>query len=519
MIASRAADMLALPIALPIAAAFLMPVVARWAVGVARLLGVATVLASLAVSIYLAVQVGEGGPLVASIGGFAAPFGITLYADGFGIALLVALNAGGLLFWGAGAGGELRSDVLMVLLMGAGAGLALSGDLFNLFVFYEITAVASYGLVASAGRGASAAAALRFLLVGALGSTLALLGIALVYAATGTLNLADIARLAPERLTGATGLTAFVFLVLGFGVKAELVPVNTWVPEVYGAAPVRVTALLAGIVSKLAIVIVLRLVVLAFPGEAARDLLLLIGIASVVAGELAALGSRRMIEAFAYSSISQLGLIAIASAISGSAGVAAAIALALHHALVKPALIMLASNWGGEMRDFAGGARATPLAGAAFVILALSLVGVPPLPGFWAKYMLVSTGLAHASPLLLVAIAVVLAAVVVEAAYMIRIGIALYAEPAEGTRETAGDPTARGSWRAMVFAAAVLVVMLATPMVLDAIARMAAETADRQAYIARVLPAAGTASQFDGNGGTHADARAPAVRHAMRPVP
>ena len=486
---ARSSELLVLPIALPIAAAFLMPVVANVQARLARWLGIAVVVAALGVAAMLAVDIAQSGPLVAALGGFAPPLGITLYADGISITLLIALLAGGLLFWAASPGDNVRSHVLMVLLMGAGSGLALSGDLFNLFVFYEITAVASYGLVAGRGSGAEAGAALRYLIVGTLGSSLALLGIALVYASTGTLNLADIARLAPERLAGVTGMAAFLLLVLGFGVKAELTPVNTWVPEVYATASARVASLLAGIVSKLAIVIVMRIVVLAFPGEQARELLLVLGIAGVVAGEFAALGSATLIQALSYSSVSQLGLVAIAFAISGTAGVAAGLALALHHALVKPAFFMLAANWRGPIDGLAGAAKATPVAAAVFVFLALSIVGVPPLPGFWAKYLLVTAALAKASPLVLLAIAVVLAAVVVEAAYMFRIAVALYGQPAP---ERSGPAILRGDLaRATLLAAGLAVVTLTAPAVLDAIHRMAAVASDRDAYIAHVLPERG----------------------------
>lgn len=492
---SWTANLIVLPIALPIAAAFLMPIAARVSSTLARLIGLASLVAALAVAGMLAVEIWHNGTVVASMGGFAAPLGITLYADGLSATLLIALLAGGFLFWGAAGSPDPRSDVLMVLLMGAGAGLALSGDLFNLFVFYEIAAVASYGLVAAAGSGVASGAALRYLLLGALGSSLALLGIALVYASTGTLNLADIARLAPERLAGPMGLTAFLLLVLGFGVKAELAPVNTWVPEVYITAPTGVSALLAGIVSKLALVVVLRLVVLAFPTESARDLLLVVGIIGVVAGELAALGGATLSQVLAYSSIGQLGLVAIAFAISGPAGIAAGLALALHHALVKPALFALAAGWRGPLNGLAGGAHESPLAGVLFLVLALSIVGVPPLPGFWAKFMLLSAALANGSSLVVLAAAVALAAVVVEAAYLFRIAATLYRRPIDGLK----PPTLTGVdlARATVLTACVAIAMLATPLVMRGISQMAAAVGDRGAYIARVLPAAGPRAAVD----------------------
>jgi formate hydrogenlyase subunit 3/multisubunit Na+/H+ antiporter MnhD subunit len=482
---TASASLLVLPIAVPLGAAFLMPVAANVDHRLARWLGLGALLAALAITIGLAGDIFAGGPLTAAMGGFKAPLGIVLVADRLAILLVIALQLAGLMFWGGGTVSDPRTDALLVLLTGAGTGLALSGDLFNVFVFYEITAVASYGLVAGAGTGAAIAAALRYLIVGALGSSLILLGIALVYGLTGTLNLADIARLAPQRLEGAGGLTAFLLLVLGFGVKAELVPVNTWVPEVYGTASARVSALLAGVVSKLAIVVILRLVVLAFPVERAHELLLLLGMAGVVIGELAALTSTTLAQALAYSSIAQLGLVAIAFSISGTAGIAAGLALAAHHAVVKPAFFALAEGWRGQIAGLTGAARRAPLGGAVLVLLVLSIIGLPPLPGFWAKYLLLTAAFAAAKPVVTLAAILVLAAVVVEAAYLLRIVAVAYTPDAKA--DVAALSTGHAV-RAGLLAAALVVAMVYTTPLIEWTRAIAVEAGDAKSYVARVLP-------------------------------
>ena len=305
-----------------------------------------------------------------------------------------------------------RRVSLTLLLLGGGNGLVLSGDLFNVFVFYEIVAVASYGLAASSGSGNGQAAALRYLVVGATGSAMALLGIAMVYAATGVLGFADLAR-AGQALETPLGLAAFLFIVIGFGVKAELFPFNTWVPEVYQEAPGRVSGLLAGFASKLALIVVLRLLVLVFTGQAAHELMAVLGILGIVSGELAAWRAPTVRQMLAYSSIGQLGLVALAFALSGSAGLGAAeivagVALILHHMVLKPALFLIADRWGGTLATLEGGAAVSPLAAGLFVLFALSMLGVPPLPGFWSKFLLLRAALAHGQPLFLLGAGAVL---------------------------------------------------------------------------------------------------------------
>jgi formate hydrogenlyase subunit 3/multisubunit Na+/H+ antiporter MnhD subunit len=473
-----------LPVLIPLIAAFLLPILGRNSETLARLAGKAAVLLTALSAIGLAWQVGHAGPVISAMGGFNAPLGIVFYADRLALLFLFALIVSIWLFWPRAEDGAVKAYTLMLTLLGGGAGLVLSGDLFNIFVFYEIVAVASYGLVASGDTARGYGAALRYLLISALGSSLALLGIALVYAATGTLNLADLALLAPERLTGVTGVAAFVLLVLGFGVKAELFPVNSWVPEVYATAPVRVTSLLAGTVSKLAIVVILRLLVLVFPLAATQGVLLTIGVLGVIAGELIAYRAADLNRTFAWSSVAQLGLVAIAFSIPGPAGIAAGIAIALHHALVKPAFFFIADKWRGPVDGLAGAAKAAPVAAVLFVILSLSIIGIPPLPGFWAKYLLLGGALAAEAPVYGLVVAVVLASVVIEAAYLFRAVSVIYTSAPE---KHALRFKLAELGPAMVLVLGLLVVTLYSGSIGKQIAAAANVAADRPAVIARVL--------------------------------
>jgi len=356
--------------------------------------------------------------------------------------------------------------------------------------------VASYGLAAGSRTAAAQVATFRYVILGSLGSLLALIGITLIYFRTGTLNLAHLADLAPQTLHDPLGLAAFFLILLGLGVKAELFLVNTWAPEVYATAEARVSALLAGLVSKLALLVVVRLLVLVFPLPEAREALLVLGMLGMISGEFAAYRARDIKRMLAWSSIGQLGAAFIAFSIPGPLGLAAGLAIALHHLLVKPALFLLAERWGGSLARLASAARRSPLGAALFVLFALSLIGVPPLPGFWAKYLLLSGLATQPDNLYLLACLVVLVTTVVEAVYLFRVIGVMYGREGATPANEQLDNTQPASALAGsgVFAALLLAAALAAPLLAAPLGRMATQMSDGAAYVARVLPSTATLS-------------------------
>jgi proton-translocating NADH-quinone oxidoreductase chain N len=430
-----------LPVIVPMLAALLLPMVQRAHALAGRWLGPIAVGINILIAIGLWIAISHQGPLIESIGGFTAPLGILFRADGFAVLFVIAVSAMALLLWPRGDSDRVKEETLMLLLIAGGCGMALSADLFNLYVFYELVAVASYGLITSQGNGAGFASALRFLVLSAAGSALALLGIAILYSATSTLNLVQLAQLAPDTLHNPLGMTAFTLMLVGFGVKAELFPLNTWVPEVYTAASARVSAYLAGIVSKLALIVILRLVMTAFANTDATTLLLVVGMVTAISGELAALRATDLRRLLAYSSIGQLGLAAMAFSIPGNLGILAGTAVMLHHLIVKPALFMLVEHWSPakgstkqastKIGELTGLASRSPLGTALFIMLALSLIGIPPLPGFWAKYLLISALLTDASVWQIIAIGLVAVVTVIKTVYFMGVAQRLYHSEAE----------------------------------------------------------------------------------------
>jgi formate hydrogenlyase subunit 3/multisubunit Na+/H+ antiporter MnhD subunit len=351
-------------------------------------------------------------------------------------------------------------------------------------------AVASFGLAASNATGQAYVATIRYLLQSAMGSLLALIGIAIIYLKTGTLTLAHLAELAPSTLHDPLGLAAFALLLIGFGVKAELFPVNTWVPEVYATAPARVSALLAGLVSKLAVLVVVRLLVLVFNQPEAAQLMLVLGVIGMISGELSAWRAKDFPRMLAFSSIGQLGMVFIAFSLPGAIGALAGLAVALHHLVVKSGYFALAARWGGSLNALAGLGRRSPLAGAIYVLFALSLIGVPPLPGFWTK-LIILVALAQQGPLELAAMAAILVVTAIEANYLFRLAVILYRkDKAAPARLDAPGPALGAGVVAPILALTLLGATVAIVPVTEGLRVVARQTVDVAVYIRTVFPSA-----------------------------
>ncbi len=419
---------LALVVALPLLAAFLIPVVGRISPWLSRATGPLVLLVCLGLVLSNWGKVDEQA-VAFVIGGFMPPYGIVFYIDQLSLlfSLLVPLIL--LLFWPWQRAAADREYSLWMLLTASSFGLVLSGDLFNIYVFYELLAVASYGLIAARDSSAAYAASIRYLILSTVGSVLFLLGISIIYTQTGTLNIAQLSLLAPEKLTNVAGLSAFALILIGAGVKAELFPVNSWVAEVYGSVSGRLAAILAGLVSKLAVLLIVRMLMLVFQMPEAMQLMAVLGMLGFITGELVAWRAKDMTRMLSFSSIGQLGLIILAFSLPGETGMLAGVAVMLHHLLVKPALFMLAEGWHGPLVKLTGAAKKSPLAAALFVLLAMSLLGIPPLPGFWAKMLVVMNLATQAQPIYTLALAAVLFATVIEAAYLFKVVTVLYHSP------------------------------------------------------------------------------------------
>ncbi|SFG55365.1 multicomponent Na+:H+ antiporter subunit D [Halopelagius inordinatus] len=367
------------------------------------------------------------GAAAYQVGDWSAPFGITLVLDGlsaFMLTIAAGIGLASMLFsvrYVTPENQRVYYHPLFHLLLVGVTGAFLTGDLFNLFVWFEVMLIVSYVFVAFYGTSLATAASFRYLVMNVFGSALMLVAIGGLYATTGTLNMADMARrLATPAAYGidpaaVVGLSALLLAV--FALKAGLVPFQFWVPAAYTAAPPPITAMFAGVTKKVGMYAVVRLYFTVFavtpvsvdvlgiagssPLAFLAPVLAAMGAASIVVGGFGAVGQNRLQGVFAYSSVGQVGFIAIAVAVAAAAdpggtlrgvAIAAALVFALHHALAKGLLFLSAAavqdaTGTDDLRKLGGVAGRSPvLSGAVFVGL-LSLVGLPPLTGFFGKFL------------------------------------------------------------------------------------------------------------------------------------
>ena len=482
-------------VVLPLLAAFVIPVIAKQSNILSRLIGPAVLLFTLVMIAMSWGQVGRGGSAI-FVGGFLPPVGIVFYIDHFSLMLSALIALMLLLVWPWSHYTPVRQLSLYMLLAAASFGLVLSADLFNLYVFYELLAVATYGLIAASplskvNNNAAAVASLRYLFVSSAGSVMLLLGIAIIYTLTGSLNIAHLATMT-DQLNGIAGLSAFALIAIGAGVKAEMFPVNSWVPEVYATVSKPLAALLAGLISKLAVVLIIRVLLMLFQQAEALQLLLVVGILGVISGEMVAWRARDVTRMLSFSSIAQLGIIFIAFSIAGETGLWIGIALMLHHMLVKGGLFLLAGKLDGSFVSLRGFAKQSPMVVAVFLVFILSLLGIPPFPGFWIKLMLIMNLAEQNGGLYHYAIGFILLATVIEAAYLFKlVRILFQSGNSEGGENTAAKPSNEGSqlvYRyAQIFALILIISMAFISPISHKLKDMASQVANPQVYINAIL--------------------------------
>lgn len=342
-------------------------------------------------------QVFQNGVLVHQIGGWPAPFSISIVVDQFSVILVVLASVIGFLaiMFSKSYIKEKKTEyyALICLVLAGLLGILQTGDIFNMFVFFEVMNVSCYALVAFYKNRTSLEASIKYLLMGAFATSLMLFGISLLYGSFGTLNLADIA----VKASGYSGYllpVALGLLFTGFAIKAGLVPFHTWLPDAHPAAPSPISAILSGLVVKGGLYAILRIGFTVFSApQVMLNSLVVIGILSMVTGGVLALMQSDLKRLLAYSTISQMGYIALAFGVGTQIGISGGIFHLINHAVTKSLLFLCAGavihyTKTSNMHKIAGSLKTNPILTYTFLIGVLSLGGIPFLNGFASKWLI-----------------------------------------------------------------------------------------------------------------------------------
>ena len=432
-----------------------------------RVVALLTVLAMAGFAFHNLYWVRTEGIAATSLGDWPAPFGIILVADLFSALMVCAASlaaVAALLFamlahepWQ-----ERYILPIMVLLLAGVNGVFMTGDIFNLFVFFEVTLIASYALMAIGGRKLQMEAAFKYVAINVLGSSLFLIGIGLLYGEVGTLNMAHISERVPAAEEQGVITAVSMLLLVAFGIKAAVVPLHFWLPGAYTHIPSAVASFFGGVLTKVGVYALVRVftLVLGHDTDFLQPIFLTIAGLSMALGAAGALAQREVRNLLSWDIISQVGYMMMGLGLFSVASLGAGIFFIVQYIPVKTALFLAAGSMEklrgtGDLYRLGGLARAYPLLGVLFLIPALSLAGVPPFSGFWGKVALVQAGIGAESWGGYASVAVALSVSLVTLLVMAKIWQwAFWGEPREATAQNQGGN--------LLFLAPVALVGLAT---------------------------------------------------------
>ncbi|MFD3972662.1 Na+/H+ antiporter subunit D [Streptomyces cyaneofuscatus] len=376
-----------------------------------RFISVAVLTAVLALSIILMIAADRQGPLSVHLGDFAPPLGITLVADRLSGLMLTVSSAVTLcvLIYSLGQGMTDRDKetplavfhpAYLILVAGVSCTF-LAGDLVNLFVSFEIMLVASFVLLTLGGTGPRMRAGSTYVIISLFSSMVFLIAIAMTYAALGTVNFAQLAERLPGLPLGVQTLIQ-AMLITVFAIKAAVFPVAAWLPDSYPTAPAPVTAVFAGLLTKVGVYCMMRTETLLFPGNRIGDLLMAVALASMLIGILGAVAQTDLKRLLSFTLISHIGFMVFGIGLATREAYGGAIVYVVHHITVQTTLFLVAGlieRRGGttELTRLGGLAKAAPILALLFFVPAMNLAGIPPLSGFIGKLGLMRAGVADGS--------------------------------------------------------------------------------------------------------------------------
>ncbi len=344
--------------------------------------------------------------LATQMGDWPAPFGITLAADilSAGMVLVTAITGFCIAIYAAADIDERRESLgyhaLYQTLLAGVCGAFLTGDLFNLYVWFEVMLIASFTLLVLGGGRAQLDAGIKYVALNLVATLLLLVGIALLYGLTGTLNLADLHIATRGLEDSATLTTVAVVFIAAFGIKAAVFPLFFWLPASYHTPPVAVSAVFAALLTKVGVYALFRLFTLVFTHDVAytHGLLLLIAVLTMVTGVLGAAAQNEFRKILSFHIVSQIGYMVLGLALLTPLALAGAILFVVHNIASKTGLFLVSGivrrkTGSFQLARIGGVYKSSPLLAILFLVPAFSLAGMPPLSGFWAKFLLVKASL------------------------------------------------------------------------------------------------------------------------------
>ena len=391
----------------PLVTSFVLPVLGWWYRPAVFPVALTALAVSCGTAIVAARHVVVNGPVHYYMGGWAPPWGIEFRVDALSALMLLLVTVITLLI-GIYSKQSILKEIpskevpfysVYLLLVAGLTGQVATADMFNLYVFLEITSLTSYALV-SLGGGAAVVSAFRYVILGTIGAAFYLLAVGYFYSMTGSLNMADLSRILPDLYESNAVLVGFAFFVIGMSIKMALFPMHTWLPGAYSNAPSAVSALIAATTTKVAAYVLVRVMFFVFEPRFSIEMIPVttllgwMGAVAMILGSVMAIAQSDFKRMLAYSSVAQIGYIVLGIGLANAAGFTGGILHLVNHAFMKGGLFLVAGaivyrTGLREIREFRSLSLKMPVTAATFTVCAFAMIGIPPTGGFFSKLYLI----------------------------------------------------------------------------------------------------------------------------------